>query len=139
MMTINIMTEYDNLKNISIDEVSYLATYFQAAIERNMSSKRVIVVCHTGYGTSQLLAQIKREFPEWTIVDIVPMHQLSKRNLDDVDFVISTVNLDLKDKLHIVVSVLLMESDINNIKMLYFLNLKKYELRYKLIRNVFRR
>ncbi len=67
------------------------------------------------------------------------MHQLSKRNLDDVDFVISTVNLDLKDKLHIVVSVLLMESDINNIKMLYFLNLKKYELRYKLIRNVFRR
>lgn len=44
------------------------------------------------------------------------MHQLSKRNLDDVDFVISTVNLDLKDKLHIVVSVLLMESDINNIK-----------------------
>ncbi len=67
------------------------------------------------------------------------MHQLSKRNLDDVDFIISTVNLDLKDKLHIVVSVLLMESDINNIKMLYFLNLKKYELRYKLIRNVFRR
>ncbi len=67
------------------------------------------------------------------------MHQLSKRNLDDVDFVISTVNLDLKDKLHIVVSVLLMENDINNIKMLYFLNLKKYELRYKLIRNVFRR
>ncbi|WKK92526.1 hypothetical protein Q0Y04_21820 [Clostridioides difficile] len=44
------------------------------------------------------------------------MHQLSKRNLDDVDFVISTVNLDLKDKLHIVVSVLLMENDINNIK-----------------------
>ncbi len=84
-------------------------------------------------------SQIKREFPEWTIVDIVPMHQLSKRNLDDVDFVISTVNLDLKDKLHIVVSVLLMENDINNIKMLYFLNLKKYELRYKLIRNVFRR
>ncbi|MDB3086395.1 antitermination protein BlgG [Clostridioides difficile] len=117
MMTLNIMTEYYNLKNISIDEVSYLATYFQAAIERNMSDKRVIVVCNTGYGTSQLLAaRLKREFPEWTIVDIIPMHQLNKRNLDDVDFVISTVNLDLKDKLHIVVSVLLMESDINNIK-----------------------
>lgn len=53
------------------------------------------------------------------------MHQLSNRNLDDVDFVISTVNLDLKDKLHIVVSVLLMESDISNIKMPYFLNLRK--------------
>ncbi|MDB0440210.1 BglG family transcription antiterminator [Clostridioides difficile] len=117
MMTINIMAEHYNLNNISIDEVSYLATYFQAAIERTMSSKRVIVVCHTGYGTSQLLAaRLKREFPEWTIVDIIPMHQLNKRNLDDVDFVISTVNLDLKDKLHIVVSVLLMESDINNIK-----------------------
>ena len=117
MMTINIMTEYNNLKNISIDEVSYIATYFQAAIERNMSSKRVIVVCHTGYGTSQLLAaRLKREFPGWTIADIIPMYQLNKRNLDDIDFVISTVKLDLKDKLHIVVSVLLMESDINNIK-----------------------
>lgn len=117
MMTINIMTEYNNLKNISIDEVSYIATYFQAAIERNMSSKRVIVVCHTGYGTSQLLAaRLKREFPGWTIVDIIPMYLLNKRNLDDIDFVISTVKLDLKDKLHIVVSVLLMESDINNIK-----------------------
>ena len=117
MMTINIMTEYNNLKNISIDEVSYIATYFQAAIERNMSSKRVIVVCHTGYGTSQLLAaRLKREFPGWTIADIIPMYQLNKRNLDDIDFVISTVKPDLKDKLHIVVSVLLMESDINNIK-----------------------
>ncbi|MEK5693369.1 hypothetical protein AAAK52_15735 [Clostridioides difficile] len=58
-------------------------------------------------------SQIKKRI---SIVDIVPMHQLSKRNLDDVDFVISTVNLDLKDKLHIVVSVLLMENDINNIK-----------------------
>lgn len=117
MMTINIMTEYNNLKNISIDEVSYIATYFQAAIERNMSSKRVIVVCHTGYGTSQLLAaRLKREFPGWTIVDIIPMYLLNKRNLDDIDFVISTVKLDLKDKLHIVVSALLMESDINNIK-----------------------
>ncbi len=117
MMTINIMTEYNNLNNISIDEVSYIATYFQAAIERNMSSKRVIVVCHTGYGTSQLLAaRLKREFPGWTIADIIPMYQLNKRNLDDIDFIISTVKLDLKDKLHIVVSVLLMESDINNIK-----------------------
>lgn len=116
-LSIEIMSEYYNLSNISMDEISYLATYFQAALENSTSEKRVLVVCHSGYGTSQLLAaRLKKAFPQWTIVDIVSVHMLKNMDMSDIDFIVSTVDIDVKDKMHIVVSALLMESDIKNIK-----------------------
>ncbi|WP_276631432.1 BglG family transcription antiterminator, partial [Terrisporobacter hibernicus] len=67
-LSIKLMSPHYNINNISIDEISYLATYFQAAVERSVSSKRILVVCHSGYGTSQLLStRLKRAFPQWTI------------------------------------------------------------------------
>ena len=116
-LSIEIMSEYYNLSNISMDEISYLATYFQAALENSTSEKRVLVVCHSGYGTSQLLAtRLKKAFPQWTIVDVVSVHMLKNMDMSDIDFIVSTVDIDVKDKMHIVVSALLMESDIKNIK-----------------------
>lgn len=116
-LSIEIMAEYYNLSNISMDEISYLATYFQAALERSVSEKRVLVVCHSGYGTSQLLStRLKRAFPQWTIVDIVSVHKLNSIDTSDIDFIVSTVDIDIKDKTYIVVSALLMDSDIKNIK-----------------------
>ena len=100
-----------------MDEISYLATYFQAALENSTSEKRVLVVCHSGYGTSQLLAtRLKKAFPQWTIVDVVSVHMLKNMDMSDIDFIVSTVDVDIKDKMHIVVSALLMDSDIKNIK-----------------------
>lgn len=116
-LSIEIMSEYYNLSNISMDEISYLATYFQAALENSTSEKRVLVVCHSGYGTSQLLAaRLKKAFPQWTIVDVVSVHMLKNMDMSDIDFIVSTVDVDIKDKMHIVVSALLMDSDIKNIK-----------------------
>lgn len=117
MLSIRLMSPYYNITNISIDEISYIATYFQAAVERSVSSKRVLVVCHSGYGTSQLLAtRLKRAFPQWTIVDIVSVHRLSEVDMTNIDFIVSSVDIDIKDKMYIVVSALLMDRDINNIK-----------------------
>ena len=116
-LSIKLMSPHYNINNISIDEISYLATYFQAAVERSVSSKRILVVCHSGYGTSQLLStRLKRAFPQWTIVDIVSVHKLGDIDMKDIDFIVSTVDIDIKDKMYIVVSALLMERDINNIK-----------------------
>ena len=116
-LSIEIMSEYYNLSNISMDEISYLATYFQAALENSTSEKRVLVVCHSGYGTSQLLAtRLKKAFPQWTIVDVVSVHMLKNMDMSDIDFIVSTVDVDIKDKMHIVVSALLIDSDIKNIK-----------------------
>lgn len=117
MLSIRLMSPYYNITNISIDEISYIATYFQAAVERSVSSKRVLVVCHSGYGTSQLLStRLKRAFPQWTIVDIVSVHRLSETDMTNIDFIVSSVDIDIKDKMYIVVSALLMDRDINNIK-----------------------
>lgn len=116
-LSIKLMSPYYNINNISIDEISYIATYFQAALERSINNKRVLVVCHSGYGTSQLLStRLKRAFPQWTIVDIVSVHRLSEIDITDIDFIVSTVDIGIKDKMHIVVSALLMDRDINNIK-----------------------
>ncbi|GMB01098.1 PRD domain-containing protein [Pelosinus sp. IPA-1] len=106
-----------NLNQISLDEIGYLVTYFQAAIERGISYKKVIVVCHSGYGTSQLLTtRLRRAFPQWQVEGVVSDHKLKTINLEDIDFIISTVHLTIKEKPYMLVSALLSEKDIKNIK-----------------------
>jgi galactitol-specific phosphotransferase system IIB component len=114
---VHLITLKYNLNSISIDEIGYLVTYFQAAIERGISYKKVIVVCHSGYGTSQLLTtRLRRAFPQWQIGDVISERKLSTINLDDIDFIISTVHLTIKEKPYMLVSALLNEKDIKNIK-----------------------
>jgi len=116
-IVVHLITLKYNLNTISIDEIGYLVTYFQAAIEREISYKKVIVVCHSGYGTSQLLTtRLRRAFPQWQIGDVISERKLSTINLDDIDFIISTVHLTIKEKPYMLVSALLNEKDIKNIK-----------------------
>ena len=85
------------LAHISEDEISYLAVYFQAAIEEVISKKRVMIVCSTGVGTSHLLEKrVKNHFPEWHIVDVVSAKYLENMmDLSGVDLIISTVKLQV--------------------------------------------
>ena len=115
-LSIFLLVKKYNLYSISIDEIGYIATYFQAAIERSISKKRVMVICHSGYGTSQLLTtRLRRAFPQWIIVDVLSTHALSKTDIDDIDFIVSPVHLDIKEKPYLIISALLRESDIANI------------------------
>jgi len=112
-----LITSYDsNQKPIPIDEIGYLTLYYQTAIERISIKKRVIVVCQSGMGTSQLLTtRIRKAFPQWDIVDIQSVSMLEKQKLDDIDFIISTVPIDIKEKPYILSSVFLNDQDIKNI------------------------
>lgn len=66
----------------SEDEVAYLTVYIQAAIEKVKENKKIILVCSSGVGTSQLLySRIIKAFPDWEIVDIVPGSRLKKHYL----------------------------------------------------------
>ena len=80
---------------VSDDEVGYLTVHFQAAMERQVASKRVLLVCSTGIGTSHLLkSRVLRAFPDWTIVGVVSassLHTLQPQ--DQIELVISTINL----------------------------------------------
>ncbi|GFZ29914.1 transcription antitermination protein BlgG [Clostridium zeae] len=107
------------LKNISLDEIGYLTMYFQAALERTTLKRRIIVVCQSGYGTSQLLVtKLKKAFPQWEIVDVLSARKLKERDMKDIDLVISTVHLDISEKPYILVSAFLSEKDIDNISRL---------------------
>lgn len=80
---------------VSDDEIGYLTVHFQAAMERQVASKRVLLVCSTGIGTSHLLkSRLLRAFPDWTIVGVVSagsLHTLQPQ--DNIELVISTINL----------------------------------------------
>ena len=105
-----------NLKSISIDEIGYLTMYFQAALERTVLKRKVIVVCQSGYGTSQLLmTKLIKAFPQLEIVDVLSVHKLEEIDLRDIDLIISTVHLDISEKPYILVSAFLNTNDIENI------------------------
>ncbi len=79
---------------VSEDEVGYLTVHFQAAMERQIARKRVLLVCSTGIGTSHLLkSRILRAFPDWTIVGVVSAGSLPTVLTDDIELVVSTINL----------------------------------------------
>lgn len=111
------MSEEYGLKEISQDEIVNIAIYYQTMLEKTVMKKKVIVVCHSGYGTSQLLAaKLQNEFAFLTITDVVSSRKIKDMNLEGIDFIISTVPVERRDVPHIVVSTLLSEQDIKAIR-----------------------
>lgn len=93
-------------KPIPEEEIGYLAMHFGTAImnkkETGMERYRVLLVCSSGIGTSQLLqAQIKIKLPQLQVVDTVSLFHLEDwlREHPPVDMVLSTlpVHLDTVD------------------------------------------
>ncbi|WP_227008684.1 BglG family transcription antiterminator [Pantoea ananatis] len=84
------------LPTASDDEIAYLTIYIQNALEKCHATKRVMLVCSSGIGTSQLLSsRISRAFPEWEIVDIVPGARLNEAiKKVRCDLIISTIRLE---------------------------------------------
>lgn len=101
---------------LSEDEVAFIMVHFQAAIERNARVKKVLIVCPTGVGTSGLVTnKIKRFLPSLDIYEVVSSDIATKSNLDEIDFVITTVPLEIENKPVIKVSPILTDADIRNV------------------------
>ncbi|TVO35706.1 BglG family transcription antiterminator [Vibrio algivorus] len=104
-------------QKVSDDEVGYLAVHFQAAIERQITHKRVLLVCSTGIGTSHLLkSRILRAFPDWDIIASVPASNLQSVNEQMApDLVISTVHIPEVDVPVVYVTAFLNDTDLQRI------------------------
>lgn len=108
-------------KNIGVsipeDEAAYLALHIQAAIERSGSGKnefrKVLIVCSTGTGTSKLIAaKIKRYFPQISVSATVSLYELKQALAKyQPDFIISTVDIKLRELPVFVITPLLSESE----------------------------
>ncbi|MDO5375789.1 MAG: BglG family transcription antiterminator [Staphylococcus rostri] len=83
------------------DEVAYLALHFASSMERVNVSKatriKVILLCGSGVGTSQLLkSRIQNIYPELEILDAFSIYDISEPFLQSqsIDYIISTVPVD---------------------------------------------
>lgn len=100
------------------DEIAYIAMHVGACFEMAYQAgyqPTALVVCNSGLATSNLLAtRLKVMLPELNILGPMALSELKKSEnlLDQVDFIISTINFSLTDKNVIVVSPLLGLDDV---------------------------
>ena len=80
---------------ITADEIAFLGTHFKSAIDKNFSlEKKVLIVCGFGYGTSKLLAQQLKNAYSVFVKDIIPIYKLEEYDLDEIDLIITTLQLE---------------------------------------------
>lgn len=98
------------------NEIAYLVLHIAAARERNIKPIRVLVMCASGIGTSQLIvAKLKRAFSNLEIVDVISTMDVSNYDETMIDLIISTVAVQSKVKT-IVINALLSQYDMNAIR-----------------------
>ena len=107
-----------SLKEVSLNEISYLAAFYQAMLETDRMKKRILVVSDSGFGANQLMVtRLQQNFPQWQIVDVISVRQLELYTVHvDFDFLITTVPLEKTLTPYITVSAVLAERDIQNIR-----------------------
>lgn len=116
VITLAIEIMGDSWNAISDDEIGFLAIHFQAAIERSVEEKRVIIVCPEGIGFSRLIAQrIERYVSSVKVVDTIPYSSLKTKDLSDIDLVVSTVPILECSKPVVEVTSFISEFDIQGI------------------------
>jgi activator of the mannose operon (transcriptional antiterminator) len=127
----SIMLEH-NLGVVNDDEIGYLTVHIQAAIENNITKIRVLLVCSSGLGTSQLLyGRVLRAFPGWDIVGIVPGQEIVEYiKRKEVDIIISTIKLVEIKKPVVYVSALFSGKDIIRVTECLVSNYMKYSVAF---------
>ena len=115
---ISILEEHFHIK-MTDGDIAYIIIYICASIEKLKQQAfdvNVVIVCNSGFGTSQLLKYRLEEHFTFNIKKILPAHNLEKNSdlLEEIDFIISTVYLDINFP-YVRISPLLTEVDIYNI------------------------
>jgi transcriptional antiterminator len=104
------------------EEVAFIVMYMGVAMELNRRlmrrrGPRVIVACPTGGVTAwMLLSRLRSEFPELDVAHVVSVLELHKVDLQDVDAIISTVQLHFRQVPVITISPLVTESEVNRVR-----------------------
>lgn len=101
-------------RSIQEIEIGYIAVHICAALERKKNKEiafHVIVACHAGIGTSQLLMERLKKHFNFQIVDIISAHDAKNVDPGNVDFIIATVPLKECQVEYVIVSPLLSDED----------------------------
>ncbi|MEG1475190.1 MAG: transcription antiterminator [Longicatena sp.] len=121
--------------HVSDDEISYLALHLATALERMKLPLRTIVVSHGGVGVSNLIVQkVSTQIPEIKIIAQETFFSIYDTDLENIDLIISTIQLNLKTTIPIIqVNSILHDYDILRIKdiILEYYKIKNDPLNYK--------
>lgn len=101
-------------RTLTEDETAYITIHVCAALERKKNKEiafHVIVACHGGIGTSQLLMEKLKKHFNFQIVDIISSHEAKNITVDQADFIISTVPLPDCRLEYVIVSAMLNDED----------------------------
>lgn len=102
---------------INEDEIGYICLHIAAAIERLNDKIKVVVICSSGVGTSQIIAtRLKKNFPQMDVTGILPLRYLTDDIIDNNDLIVSTVPMEIQNKKIIYTGTFLDETDIEKIK-----------------------
>lgn len=108
--------EYFGLK-ITEDELSYIALYIQAALDRNSSPITTLLVSDASMGMNQMiLDKLKRSCDEIKEVRISSIHDFNLRDYDDVHLIITTKKLHIEDSRIVEINGWISDSEVNKVK-----------------------
>lgn len=102
------------------DEIAFLAVHFQGAVDRLSKKRYILVVCPTGIGTSELIANRLRSllFPH-DMLEVVSLRSLYNSDLSKVDLIISSVHLKELEVPVVQVSPLMNKEDLKKVVSVY--------------------
>ncbi len=99
------------------EEIAYIAIHIGAALERQNHKTKVVVVCISGVGTSQLVSiRLEKAISNLEIVRVVSKQELSTIDYSTFDLIISTVDIKEPRKAMIKVSPFINYEDVKKIK-----------------------
>ncbi|GAA0179125.1 BglG family transcription antiterminator [Clostridium sediminicola] len=131
-------------KKISDSEIGYLTIHFAAAIERikneDIKPVKVILVCHTGYGTSELLSIQLTSIYHVKIIDVVSHKDLKDSlNRNQAEIILSTIHIeDQFDNKILCVHPILTDSDKEKLDK-HFLRAKESKIEIKNLIEIIKR
>lgn len=106
---------YKELKGIKEDDIAFLTLHFCAALERKNRFKdvyNVVIVCVHGFGTASLMKEmICSRFKNIIVKKTVTEERILNIDLSNIDFIISSIDLQIMQCLVVKVNVILKESD----------------------------
>lgn len=103
---------------VSDDEVGYLALHLAASLERMKQPLKTILVVHGGVGAGILLRKkLAVQIPEIDIVSQETFFTIYERDLQDIDLILSTLELNIKTNIPVLqINSILHDYDILRLK-----------------------
>lgn len=102
------------------DEISFLLIHFQIALDKAADANNIVIICQYGCSSSNLiLNKVRKILPSKDNIEVYSVSKLTSANLNNVDLIITTLDINNLNKPVVKISSLLNTNDYQNIIQAY--------------------